>query len=343
MACLGCTVVGIGIGPAPASAIAPLAAHSGIWISREEIAALPMSGPAWEYLQRDAHQKIPPPDLSNQNDRTNVIVVAKAFVFARTGDESYRSEVRQAIRAAMGTERGGRTLSLARQLGSYVIAAELIGLPPDEDDIFRTWLRSTLDFDLEGRTLRTTHELRPNNWGTHAGASRLAAALYVGWTPEVERCAQVFRGWLGERASYAGFEFGDLSWQSDPAHPVGINPLGATRDGYLIDGVLPDDQRRASPFTWPPPHENYVYEALQGAVAQAVMLERAGYPVWAWSDRALLRAFLWLQSRANYPATGDDTWLLPIVDRAYGTQFWDGGPTHPGKSIGWTDWTHARR
>ena len=29
----------------------------------------------------------------------------------------------------------------------------------------------------------------------------------------------------------------------------------------------------------------------------------------------------WLQSQANYPPTGDDTWMQPILDRAYGTQF----------------------
>ena len=339
--CVSAAVV-IGLRPAPLPARITLPVHPEIWITHAEIAALPMSGPAWENLLHDARQPVPPPDLSNQNDRTNVIVLAKALAFARNGDESYRGEVLRAIDAAMGTERGGRTLSVARQLGSYVIAADLVGLPPEQDEIFCDWLRSTLDLNLEGRTLRTTHEQRPNNWGTHAGASRLAAALYLGSKDEVARCAQVFHGWLGDRASYAGFEFGDLAWQSDPARPVGINPPGATHDGYSIDGVLPDDQRRSGPFAWPPPHENYVYEALQGAVAQAVMLQRAGYPVWDWEDRALLRAFIWLQSVANYPAIGDDTWMQPILDRAYGTRLWDGSPTHPGKSIGWTDWTHAR-
>ena len=43
------------------------------------------------------------------------------------------------------------------------------------------------------------------------------------------------------------------------------------------DGVLPDDQRRSGGFVWPPTKENYVWEALQGAIAQAVILHRAGF------------------------------------------------------------------
>ena len=74
-----------------------------------------------------------------------------------------------------------------------------------------------------------------------------------------------------EPGAAAGFEYGDLSWQADPTKPVGINPVGAKRDGHSIDGVLPDDQRRSGGFVWPPTKENYVWEALQGAIAQAVI------------------------------------------------------------------------
>ena len=63
----------------------------------------------------------------------------------------------------------------------------------------------------------------------------------------------------------------------------------ATHRGHSIDGVLPDDQRRGGPFEWPPPRENYVYEALQGATVQAALLSRAGYDAWDWGDQALLR------------------------------------------------------
>jgi len=106
--------------------------------------------------------------------------------------------------------------------------------------------------------------------------------------------------------------------------------------------VLPDDQRRASGFVWPPPKENYVWEALQGAVAQAVILHRAGYDVWEWQDQALLRAVRWLHEQCLYPASGDDDWEPHVINYFYGSSFPARIPSHPGKNVGWTDWTHRQ-
>jgi hypothetical protein len=44
----------------------------------------------------------------------------------------------------------------------------------------------------------------------------------LGDSADRERVARVFKGWLGDRASYSGFDFGDLDWLSDPAQLVGI-------------------------------------------------------------------------------------------------------------------------
>lgn len=321
---------------------APAAAGRGIWISPERLAALPTEGPAWEALRRAAALPLGRPALADQEDAANVRVLARALVAARTGDAALRAEVVAACLAAIGTEAGGRTLALGRELAAYVIAADLVGLPPDADARFRTWLDAVRRRELDGQTLISTHDDRPNNWGTHAGASRIAVARYLGDDADLARAARVFRGWLGERAVYAGFRYRALGWQADPRAPVGVNPLGALRAGHPIGGVLPDDQRRAGGFRWPPPRENYVYEALQGALAQAVMLENAGQPAFAWGDRALLRAFTWLHEQANYPAEGDDTWEPHVVNYYYGSAFPAPLPSRPGKNVGYTDWTHAR-
>jgi len=314
----------------------------GLWIDPARLAGLPTSGPAWESLLAAAQVSTDAPDLANGDDSTNVHVLAKALVYARSGEERYRSEVLAACVAAMGTEAGGSTLSLGRELAAYVIAADLVGgLPAHSDSAFRSWLRSVRQRRLRGGTLISTHERRPNNWGVRAGATRVAIAAYLGDTEDLERAARVFRGWLGDRAAYAGFEYGDLSWQADPSAPVGINPSGAMRDGHSIDGVLPDDQRRSGPFRWPPPRENYVYGALQGALVQAVILHNAGYDVWEWQDRALLRAFRWLQLDAQYPAQGDDTWEPHVINFYYHIDLPAPVPARPGKDAGWTDWTHA--
>lgn len=322
--------------------------RSGIWISPDEIAQLPTSGPAWENLLRAAQQPTQRPNLSKQDDPTNVIVLAKALVFVRLREEKYRRAVVAALRALVSekSEEAGRTLALGRELSAYVIAADLIDLRAHDaalDQEFCTRLRELRTKLLEGRTLVATHEERANNWGTHAGASRIAIAAYLNDNVELQRCAQVFHGWLGAREIYANFKYGKLTWQADSTQPVGINPKGAQREGHSIDGVLPEEQRRAGEFMWPPQKENYVYEALQGALVQAVLLHRAGYEVWEWRERALLRAFQWLYHEAHFPAQGDDTWQIHVINHFYRTQFPATTPSVPGKNVGWTDWTHGAR
>jgi len=327
--------------PAPAT---------GIWISPPEIAALPMSGPGWTNVLAAANASCAAVNLTDQEQSANVCVLAKALVFARTGNTTYRSAVVTAISqiVASGTY-DGRALSLGRELGAYVVAADLIGLKsfnPALDTSFRSKLRTLRTTFTTGAatSLIDCHERRPNNWGAHCGATRAAIAVYLGDTADLARTAQVFKGFLGDRSSWAGFDFGgpeaDLSWQCDPTRPVGINPAGCLRSGALIDGIIPDDQRRAGAYTWPAPHENYVWEALQGLLAQAVILHRAGYPVWDWENRALLRAVTWVHNVNGYPPEGDDRWLTHIVNRAYGSSFPAAVPATAGKGFGWTDWTH---
>jgi hypothetical protein len=316
---------------------------SGIWTSAAEVKKLPISGLGWDNLKEGADKPIGPPNLSNRADSVNVAILAKALVYARTGDESYRQAVIAACMAAIGTEQNGETLDLGRELLAYVLAADLVGLPPTEKTMFRNWLRNTLTEVLRGQTLRSSHETRPNNWGTHCGASRAAAARYLGDATELERVARVFKGWLGDRNTYADFSYGPLDWQANPSAPVGINPLGAMLSGHSVDGVLPDDQRRSGPFVWPPPKENYVYGALQGALMQAIILYRAGYDVWNWENRALYRALKWLYNEADYPADGDDEWLLHIINHFYKTGFPAPFPTNPGKNVGWTGWLYGSR
>ncbi len=339
-AALGALVLVSSLGAWPVAAAQEV--REGVWISAAEIRALPTQGKAWVALLDAAESPVIAPSLALRNSNDDVIVLAKALAYVRTGEARYRLGVHFAVSGVMGTERDSDALSLGRNLPGYVIAADLVGLPGQVETAFRDWLRTLPDKPLNGGTLRRIHERRPNNWGTHAGGARAVIARYLGDDRELARIAQVFRGWLGERSAYDDFQFGDLSWQADPANPVGINPRGARRNGHSLDGVLPDDQRRGGDFTWPPPKENYVYEALQGALLQAMVLSRAGYDVWEWGDRALLRAAQWLEREAAFPAEGDDTWQPWVINYHYGTNLRTVLPAQPGKNVGWTDWTLYR-
>jgi hypothetical protein len=265
-----------------------------------------------------------------------------------------RAKVATALGAVIGTERGGRTLALARGLVSYVVAADLIDLDaydPARGSAFRSWLAAVRTETLSPSdypTLVLTHEVRPNNWGTHAGASRIAADVYLGDRADLERAAAIFKGWLGDRAVYHGFRFGgDESWQADPNAPVGVNPRGAMRDGQSLDGALPDDMRRGCGLRFPPCPTLYPWEAMQGAVVQAELLSRQGYDAWNWGDQALRRAATFLfglhdrYGAKEWGAPGGDEWIPWLLNARYGTHFPAVLPAQPGKGMGFTDWTAA--
>jgi hypothetical protein len=330
------------------AAAAPVAPSIGMWINAQEIAKLPMSGAAWTYLKTQADKAVGAVTLSDQESSANVNVMAKALVYARTGTPTYRADVIAALRTLTtgNTEKGARALAVGRELAAYVIAADLINLRSADaalDTQFRAKLRYLLTAPLvDGpKNLITSNELRPNNWGLHAGASRIAVALYLGDKAELDRAALVFQGWLGDRAKYSGFKYGDLGWQNDPSRPVGVNPVGATKAGHSIDGVMPDDMRRGGDFHWPPSATGYPWEGLQGAVMQAELLSRAGYPAWEWQNKAILRSVKFLYA-VGWPAVSDDLWQVWIINRAYGTNYATSTTAKPGKNVGWTSWTSAR-
>lgn len=319
--------------------VLPAASEATLWLSAEELEELPNAGPAWDALVEMAEDDWDDPDLGDNGDDHDVHVLAGALVAARTSDAELVERVDDALDDVAAAEIGD-VLPLARNLLGYVVAADLVGY---RDESFRYWLRDVLDEDADGRagidSLRESAESDPSNHGTHARASVLAVGLYLDDDELVATMADRFHDWLGR--SSEGFVWKERWWQADPDQPVGINPRGAERDGLVIDGVLPEEQRRSGRFTTEPERENYVWEALQGAVVTAELLARAGYPAWDWEDRALLRAFRWLHDVNDYPAKGDDRWQPWIVNSRYGTEFPTESPTSPGKNMGFADWTHA--
>lgn len=328
----------------PQSTVEPPAQSGGLWFSAAEAKAIPMAGSAWAALFSAAESNAGTPDLSNQDSSVNVAVLADALVWARTDDPKYRQQVAAAIKSIVDnqSESGGRTLALGRELGAYIAAADLIDLrtyDPALHNAFKLRLKELRNKTLDGMTLVSTHERRPNNWGTMAGASRAAIDVYIEDVADLQRTAQVFNGWLGNRTAYASFTYGDLSWQCNSAAPVGINPTGCMKSGQIIDGAIPDDMRRGGSFKWPPSPTGYAWGSMSGTIAQAEILHRAGFMPYEWNDRAILRAAEFLK-RIGWQAEGDDAWAVAVINKRYGTNYPVNG-TAPGKNFGWSQWTHG--
>lgn len=312
--------------------------------SPQELAVLPTSGSAWTYLKGVADGDLGVPDIANQDNKHAVKTLGVALVANRLGSDTYRTKARLAILAATGTVRIGADnsiLSLGRQLGAYVLAADLIGLSGADDATFRTWLSAIRTRDLGGhsryRTLKGTCEDSPHNWGTFACASLIAANRYLGDEAAIARSWAVFRGMTGDRAAYAGFQ--DMSSDIWACPGVPFTPFNSGCPGDTVrHGAFVKDVTRGSD---PPKADgsglSYTLEILQGVALQAELLARAGYPD-AWGR--LRPAFDWARRNGAldlYSVGHHVTWWAN--ERLGWSQATK--PAGMGRVFGFTDWLYG--
>ena len=166
----------------------PSGTADGIWMSRAEVQALPMTGTAWDNVKSKALGSWGSANLKDLNSTHDVLTLAGALYYARTNDSAMRTKVANAIMSSIGTEVGGRALEPSRNIVSYVIAADLIDLQSYDsakNTQFRNFISALRTEVLDGRTIISTHNERPNNWGTHAGAARVAIDRYLGDTTDL--------------------------------------------------------------------------------------------------------------------------------------------------------------
>lgn len=318
------------------------------WLSTDDVRKLPASGAAYQRVLAAANKtNYGSAIIRDSSYEHNGNCLAGALIYAHAGNASMRDKVKAELGKLPGTEKGSQiggnqpVLAVSRKLGSYTVAAELVG-----DPAFVTYAHGLLDYKFSDGTIKQVHERRPNNWGTSACISRVLVDLAAKDNADLARAMVVLTGWLGNRTAYAGFDYGDLAWQADPAHPVGINLAGSTIKGKSVSGVLPDDQRRAGGFTWPPPCENYVRSAIGSIVAAIWALSRnGGVNLTAASDSAIKRAVEWytgtVDGKAACKFDGDDGWIPYVYNQLGYTKIKTGDGTDDGKEMSWTGWTHA--
>ncbi len=342
--------------PTPTASHRPQDPTDYLLMSRADLAALPTDGAAWEAMLAIADESPGEPDLSDQDVRHGVNTLAAALVYARTRDVRYREHARVAIMDAIGTERVGADnsiLALGRQLGAYVLAADFIELDGEDDERFRSWLDGIRTQELGGhgrwRSLTGTHEDSANNWGAFAGASRIAASLYLDDTADVEQAALVLRGFLGDRSAWARFQPVDdrADWACDGRRYTPVN-RPCTRDGIVLDGAIVRDIARGGNLRWPPGDLGILYtlEALQGLLLQTELLYQNGFDdAWTWSDAALRRAASFVTASG---AAGGDGWNESATNRhvpwILNARYDLDLPTRRagiGRVFGYTDWLYG--
>ena len=345
----------------------PQSVSGEMWISRSELASRPTSGQAWENMRSAAYGGWEVADLKNQDTKHAIQTLAGALVYARTGDAALRAKVRDGILAAKRTlDQSGEwqtengVLAAGRQLGTYVISADLIDLrnfDPAAEKEFRIWLmtiRSTnVGTHSRWKSITQTCENAAANWGTFACASRIAASIYLGDTADVNRAANIIRAFLGERAAYpanapgrngyfehtAGY---DPSWACNDAAWTGINP-GCVKSGVNLDGVLVEDAARGGGCcTLQGSGISYSWEALQGLFVSVELLYRTGAygDPYQWSNQALKRAVDFMQ-RSGWGISNAATYVPWMANYRYGTAY-PAQASFSGRIMSWGDWMYQR-
>jgi hypothetical protein len=352
----------------PTPTLFPLLLTEGeMWISKSELLSLPTSGSAWDNMRSIAYGDWGTANLKDQGNEHDINLLAGALVYARTGDPALRSKVRDGIIAAKRSldessewqTRSG-VLAAGRQLGAYVISADLINLKnydASADNEFRSWLTTirTTNIGTHGRwkAITFTCENSAANWGTFACASRIAASIYLGDTADVDRAASIIRAFFGERSAYPAnapgkngyFEHNanfQSSWACNDATWTGINPACA-KSGINIDGVLVEDASRGGGCcVLQGDGMMYSWEALQGLFVSAELLYRTGRygDPYSWSNQALKRAVDFMQ-RSGWGITKPATYVPWMANARYGTSY-PSSSTFDGRIMSWGDWLYQK-
>ncbi len=331
-------------------------------------------------------------DTSNdaKGFRLPVKYLAAALVYASSysGDKAaYRQAVEDALRHIMGSEEepstdgvgaDGAMLATARQLPAWIMAADLIdfdrtltGTRTQPGSSTGTdWTKTTFEKWLSGlmtkkigesprwTTITGTQEDSAANWAAHSTASRVAVALYLDDTEQLEKAITVMKGFLGDTASYPAFppdEYPylnpgfiptsafDPSWACNyTATTGGWHPINSTACGLEMDGIVVEDISRsqgAYPH-WDATGISYAYETLSGLYLAAILLERAGKPAFSWSNKALKRAVLWLDRQSQIPSSnnyGYERHIIWIANHFYGLALTT-QPSRLGRGLAFTDW-----
>lgn len=350
------------VSPTPTGVVPtiPPGTGDGVWVSVQKVKGLPTSGPAWQSLYGAAGSSWGSPSVANQDSSHDVYTLAGALVCVRTGE--FCDKARVGLMSAIGTEGNSRWLAIGRNMTAYTIAADLLRndrkFVGDEQIRVTNWLASFLTRKLPNNNSGVLETIPVFESGSNASAQQAAVAAAISvYMNDRNMLAYVwnrFRLYSCDRANNPENEInlstgfgGGWSHATSESQACGVNPAGTTKNGRRIDGAIINDMVRGGSFTWPPEYTSYPWVGLEGYVPTALILHRAGYAAFQISHQAVLRThdYLW-EVRTG---TGNAAWfdgsraneIVHLVNVAYGKAFLVNGSTGIGRTVGFTDWTHA--
>ena len=332
----------------PLAAAAPgPAGTTGFWVTHDEILRQPTSGAAWNSIVAAASKAGGVAAVADQDSDHDQWTLAAAIYTVRTGQQRDRAVL--ALERAIGTEAGGRWLAVGRNLTGYVIAADLLGI---RSGPVHSWLASFGSMRLahnnsgEPITFRQSAWQSGSNASAQLGAAYTALAAYLRNGDMLRWSWNAFRRYAGDRSSAHRVTSNSPAWQQAPSDPVGIQNAGAKKGGCSISGAVSNDMSRGGENVCRPGFTQYPWVGLEGAVPAAMMLTRSGYPAFVVSDRALRRAAIYLMGLRR--SSGNVEWydadrapeIKHVLNRVYALPYPVEHPVGPGRTVGFTDYTH---
>jgi hypothetical protein len=364
---------------AASAAVPTRAASEYMLIDSARLALLPTSGAPYTAMKRAADDAMATmslatpnstsPWLPNYGDETTGVgkgaaTLAAALVYARTGDSTYRDFVIRVNRFVIGSEDSASTngtgaadklLATMRQISAYVLAADLVGMDPEvtgsrsgyTSTAWKAWLDALRTESIGSGNCSSIVDcnLKATNWGAWASASRTAIDVYLGDSADLAVAVNRLKLYLGESTSgtpWVKSESYDPSWVCGPSvrfTAVNGSSCGTDKDGIIVE----DASRSAAPYpAWDRAGIDYSFHAYGAQLVAALLLDREGYDVWNWGDRALKRIMDRLDRLGV--ATGNGrftaTHVSWIARYFYNTDY----PTvraRPADTLGFTDWLYG--
>jgi hypothetical protein len=376
-ACTGAALA-VSFGAAPAAN----AATDYMLIDSAQLASLPTSGAAYTAMKKTADNAMATmsltaptsksPWLPNYGDSSTGVgngaaTLAAALVYARTGDARYRDFVIRVNRFVIGSEDSSSTngtgaadrlLGTMRQISGYVLAADLVRMDPSvtgsrsgyTSTVWKTWLGALRTKSIGSGTKSSivmTDNNSATNWGAWASASRTAIDVYLNDTADLAAAVARLKLYLGESTTgtpWIKSTSYDASWVCTAAGAVQFTAVNGSSCGSGKDGIIVEDaSRSAAPFpAWGKAGIDYSFHAYGAQLVAALLLDRKGYDVWNWGDRALKRIMDRLDrlgvATGNGRATATHVSWIPrhFYNSSYPTV-----PARPSDTLGYTDWLYG--
>lgn len=298
-------------GPAPVQ---------GIFFDQEDVDSINTGTAAYARLESDARSSWPAPRFDTLEHDADVLTLAGALVANKERDAGLRQKVvDQLNRLNDSGVPYDRALELARNIGAYPVAADLIGFRGDEAASFRTFLsnvkyRSTNQgHGCGGTSLADTAKCGANNWGSMARFGVGAIDAYL--NDDAKFDSEVQDPWLDYVGSPAfstdPLEYESTNWACHSPSDENRAGIESCPSDLTRDGGLPEELRRSGEYTPPPgPDQNYVQGATQANVATWIVVARQkGGDSRGWGNNAVDRSIRFIFDRMQHAPDGNDAWL----------------------------------